>query len=252
MDSKDKQIEELKALVAELTERIAELELELAKAKKDSSTSSKPPSSDITKPKPKKKPGRRKKPRRGGQPGHQRQLREPLPPDRVDETIEYEIDDGEVERLGLTPTSDYEIVQHIELPETPVHVTEYRLAVYQDAEGQLSIPDSPEVKGPIFGPRLLATIGWLKSMGHCSYSTIEAWMEDILQVPVRADQAGTTQPARHKKPQPPDHPLLWLGDALQGPMHAESGVGRPRGCRSEDGPARPRALESSSIGVPAA
>ena len=88
MDSKDKQIEELKALVAKLTERVAELELELAKAKKDSSTSSKPPSSDITKPKPKKKPGRRKKPRRGGQPGHLRQLRKPLPPDRVDQTIE--------------------------------------------------------------------------------------------------------------------------------------------------------------------
>ena len=128
MDSKDKQIEELKALVAALTKRVAELELELAKAKKDSSTSSKPPSSDITKPKPKKKPGRRKKPRRGGQPGHQRQLREPLPPDRVDQTIEYEIHDGEVERLGLTPTGDFEIVQHIELPETPVHVTEYDLS----------------------------------------------------------------------------------------------------------------------------
>lgn len=191
MDSRDKQIGRLKALVAELTERVAkltgrvaELELELAKAKKDSATSSKPPSSDITKPKPKKKPGRRKKPQRGGQPGHQRQLREPLPPDRVDETIEFEVDHAEARRLALTPTGDFEIVQHIELPETPVQVTEYRLAVYQDADGQLYIPDCPEVKGPIFGPRLLATIGWLKSMGHCSYSTIEAWMEDVLQVPV--------------------------------------------------------------------
>ena len=106
MDSKDKQIEELKALVVKLTERVAELELELAKAKKDSSTSSKPPSSDITKPKVKKKPGRRKKPRRGGQPGHQRQPRELLPPERVDQTIEYEIEDGEVERLGLTLTTN--------------------------------------------------------------------------------------------------------------------------------------------------
>ena len=79
MDAKDKQIEELKALVAALTKRVAELELELAKAKKDSSTSSKPPSSDIVKPKPKKKPGQRKR-RKGGQRGHQRQLREPLPP----------------------------------------------------------------------------------------------------------------------------------------------------------------------------
>jgi hypothetical protein len=34
MDGKDKQIEELKALVAALTRRIEELELELAKAKK--------------------------------------------------------------------------------------------------------------------------------------------------------------------------------------------------------------------------
>ena len=191
MNGRDGTIDELRALVAkqaaqieQLTARIAELELELAKARKDSSTSSKPPSSDITKPKPKKKPGRRKKPRRGGQPGHKQQLRKPLPPERVDETIDYEIDDEEVRRLGLTPTGDFECIQHIELPDTPVHVTEYRLAVYQDADGQLYIPDCPEVKGPIFGPRLLATIGWLKSVGHCSYSTIEAWMEDVLQVPV--------------------------------------------------------------------
>jgi hypothetical protein len=31
---------------------------------------------------------------------------------------------------------------------------------------------------------MLATIGWPKSVGHCSYSTIETWVEDVLQVPV--------------------------------------------------------------------
>ncbi len=36
MDSKDRQIEELKTLVAALTKRVAELELALAKATKDS------------------------------------------------------------------------------------------------------------------------------------------------------------------------------------------------------------------------
>lgn len=185
MDSKDREIAELKALVAALTKRIGELELELAKARKDSSTSSKPPSSDIVKPRPKrKKPGRRKKPRRGGQPGHQQQLREPLPLERVDETIDYEIDDDEVQRLRLTPTGDFDIIQHIELPETPVYVTEHRLTVYHSPDGDIYIPDAPELKGPIFGSRLLATIGWLKSVGHCSYSTVEAWMEDVLQVPV--------------------------------------------------------------------
>lgn len=185
MDSRDQQIEELKALVAKLTKRVAELELALAKAKKDSSTSSKPPSSDITKPQAKqKKPGRRQKPRRGGQPGHERHLRELLPPERVDETIDYEIDDREMKRLGLTPTGAFEVLQHLELPETPVQVTEHRLAEYQDADGYLYYPDCPELRGPIFGPRLLATIGWLKSVGHCSYSTVEAWLEDVLQVPV--------------------------------------------------------------------
>lgn len=133
MDSRDALIEELRAIIAKqaaqierLTRRVAELELELAKAKKDSSTSSKPPSSDIVKPPPKRQPGKRRKRKRGGQVGHQRQLREPLPPERVNETIDHEIDDTEVKRLRLTPTGDFDVIQHIELPEAPVHVTEHR------------------------------------------------------------------------------------------------------------------------------
>lgn len=184
MDSKDREIEELRAMVAALTKRVAELELALAKAKKDSSTSSKPPSSDITNPKPKKSPGRRKKRGIGGQLGRQRTLREPLPEERVDETIDYEIDSDAIQRLGLTATGDFDVIQHIELPEKPLHVTNHRLTVYQDAEGNLYVPDVPALSGLIFGPRMLAMIGWLKSVGHCSYSTIETWMEDVLQVPV--------------------------------------------------------------------
>ena len=178
-------IERQAQTIKRLEERLCELELELARAKKGSSTSSQPPSSDIVNPpKPKKKRGRPKKRRKGGQPGHERRLREPLPPERVDETIEYSLDGAEVARHGLMLTGDFEIFQHIEFPDAPVHVTEYRLAVYQDADGNLYVPGSPELNGPIFGPRLLASIGWLKSIGHCSYSTIEMWMEDILRVPV--------------------------------------------------------------------
>ncbi len=54
MASKDDIIADLRRLVEKLTKRIEELELQLAKAKKDSSNSSKSPSSDIVKP-PKKK-----------------------------------------------------------------------------------------------------------------------------------------------------------------------------------------------------
>jgi hypothetical protein len=102
----------------------------------------------------------------------------------VDETIEYEIQDEEVRRLGLKPTGEFETIQLIELPDAPVHVTEHLLVEYRDSKGNLYIPHCPELEGPIFGPRLLATIGWLKSVGHLSYSSIETWMEDVLQVPV--------------------------------------------------------------------
>ncbi|MCC7085991.1 MAG: hypothetical protein IT427_13395 [Pirellulales bacterium] len=36
-------------------------------------------------------------------------MREPLPPERVDETIDDEIDDQDVKRWRLTPTGDFEV-----------------------------------------------------------------------------------------------------------------------------------------------
>ena len=72
--------EALERKITELIERIAALENELAKAKKNSRNSSKPPSSDITNP-PKKRGGsgkKRGKRKRGGQHGHPRHEREPL------------------------------------------------------------------------------------------------------------------------------------------------------------------------------
>ena len=132
MASKDDIIAELRRIVdaqakqiAAQAKRIDELELKLAKALKDSSNSSKSPSSDIVKPPPKKQSaaGKGKKAKRGGQKGHKRKLREPLPPERVDQQITYEINDADVRELDLTPTDQFEIVQHVELIDMPIHVT---------------------------------------------------------------------------------------------------------------------------------
>ena len=87
----------------------------------------------------------------------------------------------------MTPTGDFEIVQHIELLDLPIHVTEHRLRQYLDQDGRIVLPDVPGLSGPIFGPRMLAMIGWLKSRAHCSDTTISTWMEDVLQVPVSRD-----------------------------------------------------------------
>jgi len=191
MDGRDRIIAELRELVAkqaaqleQQAKRITELELLLAKALKNSSNSSKSPSSDIVKP-PKKKIDRRKKAKQGGQKGHQRKLREPLPPERVDEEVTYEINDDQVREFKLTPTNQFEIIQHVELLDLPIHVTEHRLREYVNLNGEIFLPDVPELRNqPIFGPRMLSMIGWLKSRAHCSYSTISIWMDDVLQVPV--------------------------------------------------------------------
>jgi len=191
MDGRDRIIAELRELVAkqaaqleQQAKRITELELQLAKALKNSSNSSKSPSSDIVKP-PKKKIDRRKKAKQGGQKGHQRKLREPLPPERVDEEVTYEINDDQVREFKLTPTNQFEIIQHVELLDLPIHVTEHRLQEYVNLNGEIFLPDVPELRNqPIFGPRMLSMIGWLKSRAHCSYSTISIWMDDVLQVPV--------------------------------------------------------------------
>jgi transposase len=189
MDAKDQIIEELRLLIEQQRREIEELKLKLAKGKKDSSNSSKPPSSDIVKPPNKiqaKKRGRGKqqKRKRGGQPGHKRQMRKMLPPERVDETFVHDIDEDEVQRLGLTATDEFDAVQKIELVELPIHVIEHRLRVYLTPDNKRTTASVPEAKGPIFGPRMLATIVWMKSVAHCSYSTIETWMTDLLGVPV--------------------------------------------------------------------
>lgn len=195
MSNKDVIIAKLQKLVekqakqiVDLTRQLDQVKIQLAKANKNSSNSSKSPSSDITGPAKKKgkgKPGRPKKRTIGGQPGRDRKLREPLPPERVDETIEYEIDSKEVERLSLTATDRFDTIQQIELPDCPVIITEHRFRLYESPDGYIYYPDVPEVQNqPIFGPRLLATIGWMKSCAHSSYTTIEQYFDDVLSVPV--------------------------------------------------------------------
>ena len=89
---------ELIAIILRLEEQVArlekhntELETEIAKLRKNSSTSSKPPSSDIVKP-PKPKPkGKRNKERRkiGGQKGHPKHERQPFAVEDLSDVWEY-------------------------------------------------------------------------------------------------------------------------------------------------------------------
>jgi hypothetical protein len=91
---------------------------EIDRLKKDSSNSSKPPSSDIVKPKKSVIHVGRRKRKRGGQQGHRKITRQPFGPDQVDEVIEYEFKDKDAQ--GLVPLDEWFILQQIELPEKEV------------------------------------------------------------------------------------------------------------------------------------
>lgn len=90
-----------------LQEKVKKLEITVARLSKNSSNSSKPPSSDdITKPKPKNEDG--KKRNIGAQPGHSRNERSPFPQEDIDKFHDYKLTNcpncqGEVILLDREP-----------------------------------------------------------------------------------------------------------------------------------------------------
>ena len=120
MENSAKRIKELEALlekayekIAQLLERVAELE---ARVNQNSDNSSKPPSSDAKrKRKPPTEPSGRK---RGGQPGHEGKTREMVPLEKVDVTVDVDPEKCEFcgEPLESAPRMEAVIRQFCETP----------------------------------------------------------------------------------------------------------------------------------------
>lgn len=132
LDTKQELDRMIQEAVGPLLARIAELETELAKLKKDSSTSSKPPSSDITKPPrpPQPRKGRPKKPRPGGQPGHARHERNPFPAEEVAKTWVYEGTDSSL-TVDWEPWEEFRTIQQVELLPKRFEVVEHQARLYR-------------------------------------------------------------------------------------------------------------------------
>jgi transposase len=179
---------ELLAVIERLERRIAELEAEVARLRKDSSTSSKPPSSDIVKPPKPPVPKGMKKRRKGAQPGHPRHERRAFAPEEIDDVREYTLDacpncGGHLKRSTAPPR----IVQQAELPARLVTVVEHRAWAYWCARcEQLHHAPLPSYvrNGGLAGPRLTAFVSYLKGACHCSYGTIQKVLDDIVGLPV--------------------------------------------------------------------
>jgi len=180
--------ERLDRRTRELEARVADLEIKLAKAQKNSATSSKPPSSDIVKPPKKQHKGKRGKRKRGAQPGHERHQRTPFSEGELDHAWEYRLDDcpcchGRLKDLDKPPKS----LQQVELRIVPVVIEEHRgIAQWCEKCQRVHYGALPEelVRAGLVGPRLTAFVGFLKGPCHMSFSSIRKLFRDVLKVRV--------------------------------------------------------------------
>ena len=183
-------IAELEKQVAELIKVNAELTDKVAKLSKNSSNSSKPPSSDIVKPPRKKKSNGSRS--RGGQPGHPKHERKPFTTEEIDtfqtHTLDVCPDCGsklkEVEGSG-------KVVQQVEIVKKPIRIEQHTSLRYWCEHCQkfheAPMPAHIE-KGQLIGPRLTATIAYMKSACHCSFSTIRKFLRDTVGISISRGQ----------------------------------------------------------------
>lgn len=175
--------------VAPLLARIAELEQELARLQRNSSNSSKPPSSDIVKPPKttvKRKPGKR---RPGAQPGHPRHERTPFTEDELDRQVTYEREDLDPQEWEAL--DEWDTVQQVELKKSPVEIVEHRARRYRHRRTAeilcAELPEEIKAAG-LIGPRLTAYIAFLKGACHMSYATIRTLLADVFGVELSTGQ----------------------------------------------------------------
>lgn len=178
----------------ELEERLRLLEAEIAKLKKDSGNSSKPPSSDIVKPNSQRKvgSGKRKKRNRGGQKGHRRHERPAFDESQIDHFFDYTLTacpdcGGPVQPTGDEPAK----VQQVELKSVPVEITEHRgqACWCKRCQKTYRAPiDDAVRKAGLAGPRLTALVAFLKGGCHCSFTTIRKFLRDVVGVTISRGQ----------------------------------------------------------------
>ena len=174
--------------LCELSARIDEQAKKIAALQKNSSNSSKPPSSDITKPA-KAKKGKGKKNKHGGQPGHPRHERTPFSEDEINERWAYhclscpECDSSDITLLDEPP----KIIQQTELIKVATHNQEHcAYAYYCGACDKIHYAPFPDevVKEGLFKARLTALVAYMKNACHASFSTIRKFLRDVIGVTV--------------------------------------------------------------------
>lgn len=217
---REKQIAEAEKQIADGKRQIVELERKLAGRRKNSTNSSKPPSSDGTAglPRP---PGRKRKSKRkpGGQPGHPGHHR-PLVPLAEVSAIEVRLPEqcGHCgEGLPQDPsqvTQQGELRRHqvTEVPPVKAFITEYQFpnVVCGGCGKATQVPLPREIAGQ-FGPRLTALIGYWTVVCRLPRRLVEAMLDDVHGTEM---SLGSTQKAWEEVSQAVARPVEQLQEQL--------------------------------------
>jgi transposase len=193
----EKKLTEQDEEIREKDERIADLEHQLAAHKKDSTNSSKPPSSDgpaagkrthPQRPKSKRKPG--------GQPGHPGRCRPLVPPEQVTRVIQAFPESCKVCHRRFTEEEKRAALENnvhrhqvTELPEIKPEISEYQFPSITccGESNRLSIP--PEIRSGS-GPRLVALVSYLTVFCRMPRRKVERLLESALGISIAL---GSTQ-----------------------------------------------------------
>ena len=187
----------LREQLDEQAKRIADLERQLALRQQNSTTTSKPPSSDGLAGRQRLR-GRRVKSRRkaGGQPGHPGHHRELVPLERVDAVVDLVPETCRrcAHRLhARDDEGDQRRHQVTEVPPIAAHITEYRChRRHCPACGTRTVAAVPDECAGQFGPQLAALIAYLTVVCRLPRLVVQRLLADVLQIPL---SLGSTQHA---------------------------------------------------------
>ena len=226
----ERQVEEQRKKIAEGEKRvreeekeIADLERQLALRRRNSTNSSKPPSSDGLAGPERRRGCRSRKPRKrrkaGGQKGHPGHWRSLVALERVNRVVVMYPDrcghcQQNLPADAAARVSRGELRRHqvTELPAIAAHITEYQMPNVE-CPGCGKTPQAPlpvEVQGQ-FGPRLTAAIAYMTVLCHIPRRPMQCFLGQVLGIPL---SLGATQNAWEEASAAVTEPYRELEEAL--------------------------------------
>jgi hypothetical protein len=198
---RDEKIADAEKQIADAEKKISDLERQLALRLQNSTTSSKPPSSDGMAGSQRQR-GRKKKSKRkpGGQPGHVGRNRALVPIERVDTVVQLYPDqcNGCGRRLsktgkGVEVEGEPRRHQVTEIPEIRAQITEYQChkVMCPDCE-KVTAASLPEEVEDGFGPQLTAWIVYMTVVCRMPRRMVQRFLEEALHIDI---SLGSTQKA---------------------------------------------------------